>query len=73
MHLPNHENLLKYFIIFDLSSLLPVIKVNSNMNDEFNINFSSYIVKISIVFNLKARFHYERGKEHSFSLLLIFD
>ena len=22
---------------------------------------------------LKARFHYERGKEHSFSLLLIFD
>ena len=22
---------------------------------------------------VKARFHYERGKEHSFSLLLIFD
>ena len=22
---------------------------------------------------IKARFHYERGKEHSFSLLLIFD
>ena len=28
---------------------------------------------LSLAFFFKARFHYERGKEHSFSLLLIFD
>ena len=44
----------------------------SQSSDFYNaIVANQHNVNLTVV--LKARFHYERGKEHSFSLLLIFD
>ena len=55
-------------ILLEMGILISISKSSKKVTLwNSHLNFSRYH------FTLKARFHYERGKEHSLSLLLIFD
>ena len=55
---------------------LPILNLAGLIRRHFRLLIKLGLWSLNVIkasFFVKARFHYERGKEHSFSFLLIFD